>query len=758
MENSSSENDFEVSVEDGHVTITSYTGSAADVVIPETIAGNPVTRIADIAFSECIILTSVNIPDGVTDIGDGTFSDCIALTSVIIPASVTRIGDRAFRNCIGLTSVSIPDGVTDIGNGAFSFCTGLTSVNIGKSVTRIGVRAFLDCSGLTSISIPDGVTDIGGGTFGGCTGLTSVNISENVTRIGSGAFGHCTALTSVNIPDGVTEIGDAFEGCTALISEQSGFTVTTVGGKVIINRYTEKSAATAVVPATLGGNPVVEIGRRAFADCTALTSVNISENVTYIEDWAFSGCTALTTIRIPSSVIRIEDVAFSGCDGLSAIQVDANNQNYASRDGVLFNKTETELVKYPAGRNASHYAIPESVTGIGLDAFFNCTALTSVNISENVTVIDAAAFWGCARLTTINIPKSVTVIRNDAFYGCTALTAIQVDENNQNYASRDGVLFNKAVTELLNYPAGRNASHYAIPESVTVIGHEAFGGCSTLTSVNISENVTVIVANAFCRCTRLTSINIPESVTRIEDNAFRNCDGLSAIQVDANNQNYVSRDGVLFNKTETELVKYPAGRNARHYAIPESVTVIRSNAFQNCTRLTSINISESVTRIEDNAFRNCDGLSAIQVDENNQNYASRDGVLFNKAGTELIKYPEGRKASHYAIPESVTVIGSSAFSDCAALTSVNIPESVTQIWGGAFFYCFALSSISIGSNVKLAYPRTLTPFFENGFDNYYTANGSKAGTYTCCNDREPVMLTRHRKGSWSYAAATSLAR
>ena len=214
-----------------------------------------VTRIREIAFSDCHTLTSVTIPNSVTSIGRSAFQNCWHMTSVSIGNSMSIIGDWAFDDCSSLASVHItdleawckivflessnplfyahhlymngeeikelviPNSVTSIGNSAFSGCTGLTSVTIPNSVTSIGYEAFLKCSGLTSITIPNSVTSIGEGAFSDCYGLTSVTIPNSVTSIGYKAFSSCTSLTSVTIPNSVTTIGDnAFSGCNGLTS------------------------------------------------------------------------------------------------------------------------------------------------------------------------------------------------------------------------------------------------------------------------------------------------------------------------------------------------------------------------------------------------------------------------------------------------------------------------------------------------------------------------------------------------------------
>lgn len=129
-------------------------------------------------------------------------------------------------------------------------------------------------------------------------------------------------------------------------------------------------------------------------------------------------------------------------------------------------------------------------------------------------VINGNAFYQCSSLTSITIPDSVTSIGGNAFYGCKGLTEIIVDDNNPNYKSIDGVLFNKDATTLIVCPEGKSGD-YQIPDSVTPIGVQAFYGCKGLTSITIPDGVTSIGHQAFRDCSDLTSITIPDSVTSI---------------------------------------------------------------------------------------------------------------------------------------------------------------------------------------------------------------------------------------------------
>ena len=270
-----------------------------------------------------------------------------------------------------ITDVIIKKGVTSIGDGAFNLCTGLTSIAIPNSVTSIGNYAFAYCISLTSIAIPNSVTYIGNIAFANCISLTSIIIPNSVTNIESGTFSGCIGLTSVIIPNSVT---------------------------------------------TIGGS--------TFSGCTGLTFITIPNSVTSIENGTFIGCTGLTSVTIPNSVTSIEIGAFALCNALTSVDVDNGNITYCSEDGVLFNKTKTILIKYPAGKTDAHYAISNSVTDIGDGAFFGCRGLTSIIIPNSVTSIESSTFSECTGLTEITIPNSVTHIWFETFKGCSSLTEV----------------------------------------------------------------------------------------------------------------------------------------------------------------------------------------------------------------------------------------------------------------------------------------------------------------------------------------------
>ncbi|MBP0958473.1 MAG: leucine-rich repeat domain-containing protein [Oscillospiraceae bacterium] len=487
--------------------------------------------------------------------------------------------------------------------------------------------------------------------FGGF--IKTVVIEDGVTSIGNYAFDECTSLQSITIPDSVTSIGNyAFKSCRSL------------------QRIT--------IPGSVNS-----IGDNAFTLCSSLQSITIRDGVTSIGKSAFVSCPSLTSISIPKSVTSIGDYAFDECSGLIDITVDNDNPNYSSTDGVLFNKDKTTLIQYPASKSGDSYSIPSGVDSIGDCAFYGCGSLTSIDIPDSVTSIGFRAFFQCGNLTSIDIPDNVTSIGRETFRFCTNLASI------------------------------------TIPSRVTSIGEQAFSNCDRLTSIFLPEGATVVSGAIPAAATQIKytvdgdkaivtdidmgsqpSLTIPDTIGGKTVTAVFIEDGTTGVNVptSATQIKYTVTDGkVTINGTT-------AGTAPLSLAIPEKidgkdVTAIGDYAFSQCTSLESITIPDGVTSIGDNAFYECSSLESILVDEDNNNYSSEDGVLFDKNKTTLIKYPANKSGDSYVIPNGVVTIEAYAFVGCRNLTGITIPDGVISIGDDAFVGCRNLTSITIPDGV-----------------------------------------------------------
>lgn len=376
-----------------------------------------------------------------------------------------------------------------------------------------------------------------------------------------------------------------------------------------------------IIPDSYNGLPVTKIGRDAFWNCNQLTSVTIPGSVTIIEESAFGVCYQLQTVYLSEGLVTI-----------------------------------------------------------GMYAFQDCAQLESVNLPASLTEIDHGAFAWCYALRQIHIPANVSSIGNQAFAWCPAMESFTVEEDNDVFCAVDGVLYDKAMTELLFYPAAKSNTVFRVPGTVTVICANAFASCqnlreiilpedllriedmafeqcSNLQSIQLPAKLVNIGYGAFRECTNLTGIVIPAGVTDIGGDVFGYCTNLTEILVEVGNKAYCSVDGVLYTADMGQLVTYPAGKTDASFAIPEGVIWIHSEAFSGCQYLTEVTFPASLTEINNSAFQSCVSLM------------------------------------HVVLPEGMTRIEGYAFSSCTNLRSITIPASVTYLGWDILQGCRSLEMV-----------------------------------------------------------------
>ena len=358
------------------------------------------------------------VDEGIRVICSGAFKSRDVLKSITLPSTLEVIESEGFRDCSNLCEMDIPEKTVSIGQSAFRDCVELKSLVIRNGLVKIGERAFENCPKLVDITLPEDLSEIYGSVFNGCKSLKEIKLPKNLTVIGETAFADCVSLEKIELPDSMLKIDDL-----------------------------------------------------VFSGCSSLKQVVFPQGIKKIGKAAFKNCTSLTQIDLPASLISISTDVFRGCESLRTIRIDPKNKHYKSepnkRDGVdhvLFNKSKSEIVAYPAASREVQYdipdsviqisdwtfseckklnriSIPDSVQGIGEGAFCNCVLLDELEIPDSVTFIDDCCFRGCASLEKVIIPSSVTELGWGLFDGCHENLVVYCDEGSAvyNYCKRNKI-------------------------------------------------------------------------------------------------------------------------------------------------------------------------------------------------------------------------------------------------------------------------------------------------------------------------------
>jgi hypothetical protein len=562
-----------------------------------------------------------------------------------------------------------------------------------------------------------------------------------VERIGKAAFTACGKLTFIEVP------------------EDNGYFLSAAG--VLFTRevteliqYPAGKSGDYEIPADVTG---IKIKAYAFHGSSGLTSVVIPVGVTEIEGHVFAGCTGLKDVHVSwqdLSQIATASDAFSDISDNITLHVPLGTESaYGEAEpwtNFLISTAQTDF-KYTVNDNKAtltgytgpggNITIPGTITErneqypvtvIGEEAFSGLSNLTSVEIPGTVTTIAEKAFSACSSLTAVTIPASVTSIEAGAFSACSSLNAFTVAEGNNSYAhTDDGVLCNKAQTELIQYPAGKNGS-YILSNEVEKISEWAFHGCVGLDSVTIPESVKGIGASAFAGCTGLTDVHVSwQDLSQIAtasdafsgitpgkitlhvppgtETAYYGIDPwknlpISTAQTDfqfTSNGTTAILTGYTGDATSVIIPDTITVKNVRHSVtdigeevfsgrgdltsvyIPGSVTRIKNKAFFACVNLADVIIPDGVISIGEGAFAECSGLDSVTIGKSVISIG--DSAFAGCSGLSDV----------LSIPDGVISIGASAFDGCSNLTSVFIPRSVTSIGAKAFAGCDSLKDVTV---------------------------------------------------------------
>lgn len=501
-----------------------------------------------------------------------------------------------------------------------------------------------------------------------------------VRNIGPKAFSRKRGLQRVSIPDSVLTIGDeAFQHCYELTNAAFGKSVT-------------------------------NIGKAAFSFCVALEGITLPDGLIRIGPDAFMR-SRISRLALPVSLREFGDRAFAECTSLKDVTLAAGNETFTVQDQVLFDRSQTALLLYPAGLPATTYAIPERVTCVGVAAFTGCTNLTLVTIGPRVTNLCAEAFYRCANLKRVTIPDSVVRVGESAFWECVSLVDVTLGSRMarldmsafRNCRSLRSIRIPDGVEEIPAYAfQSCGLTNVIFGKGVRTIGNSAFSTCQSLREIVLPNGVEAIGEDAFAWCSEFRRAVIPQSVKTMGIDPFFMCRALSEVVVAEGNTSFRTVDGVLYDGSMKTLLHYPLARGGTEYRIPEGVTTVNRHAFLMVKSLTNIVFPASLTRIGESAFagaeniRRLDFPDALTVVDRNA-FATCQAVtdvpsLGQVSSLAPDTFRSCESLARVSLPAGLTGIGVNVFQR-TALSRIVIPPGVRKIDHGAFSQCGQLRDV-----------------------------------------------------------------
>ena len=542
----------------------------------------------------------------------------------------------------------------------------IPSTHNSLPVLAVGYKGFMNNTSVKTLVVPNSVTSIGVYAFSGCTSLESIVLSNNIDEIRDNTFQNCSSLKELTIPNSVTAIsGGSLAGCSSLMS----ITLPFVGCGP-----SEAEASSS----TLFG---YIFGSNSYSGSTAISQLY--------------GDSSSATYYIPDS---LKNVTVTGGNILYGAFSYSKIEHIVLKSGV--NSIDKRLVYHCETLITADFS-ETSLEVLYLDTFSECYSLESVQMPSHLMTIDNWVFNRCYKLSSIDIPGTVTSIGIKAFQCCNSLTAVTIPDS---VISLGNYAFNEcAALETVNLGNG-----------LTSIGNYAFNLCTNLKTVNFGGSLESIGNNAFQSCTSLTTICLPNSISSIGNSAFAGCINLTSIEVDSENLYYSANNGVLYNKAQTSLIRVPAGYSGS-YSIPETVTSVASDAFQNCTSLTSIVVPSSVTSLPNGVFASCTSLQSITLPYVGGSATSNQylGYIFGASSYSQNSSNVPSSLKEVVVNNGCTSIASNAFYGCSSITEVVVSDGVVSIGSAAFCGCSSLVSLTIpfvGSSVSASSASASTLF------------------------------------------------
>lgn len=645
---------------------------------------NSTTSLKNEFQSKCIALLESKIPseaivsdDYCNDIGkcdwekyESDYTNIIEYLNIPVRLDYTSALYNDFRK---LSTIVIPDyingiKVTKILPNAFKGIKNIRTISIPDTVTSIGSYAFAD-SGIIEIALPNKLTNLGDYAFAN-TRLERIGLSPALKTIGSYLFSG-TKITEVFIPKNVSSIASAsFSGMTLnkLEVDKANTYYETYGEVNLVDTKAKKL----LFGETLKNMPtyVTTIGQSAF--------------------FKFDSDVA----KIPSSIISIESYAFRDVN-LKEIVFPNNSITFGS--SVFKSNDDLTFTYNSDGKLDINKAVSAS----------SCTNKI-LNVVEGSTKFTTTIKFAFKELY---IPKSVTNITGACFNAGYTIGDVHINQQNKKYKDDNNTIVDFTTNTLVT---GWNNNY--IPAYIKIIGSEAFQQRNQITSIVIPEGVLSVKNNAFYNLSKLETFSVPSSVTSFPSGVLYSTPKLSTINCDEANTKYYSKNNVLIQKSNKEMVAGATNANIPEYEVeiigsnvynnnssqtngtfPEGVKVINTSAY-NGTHIRDLNFPSTLNSVVGSVwnFGSASYRETITINENNPLYSDMDSNVFYEISTDKILF--GSNSS--TIPSTTKYIGQDSF--CFTnIKSVHIPSSVLEIDSYAFQYS-ALNDITFDSgNLKI---------------------------------------------------------
>ena len=431
-----------------------------------------------------------------------------------------------------------------------------------------------------------------------------------------------------------------------------------------------------IIPDEYKNKPVKEIAENAFANCAALTSVEIGDGVEKIGKKAFYNCTALTTVKLGEKVAKIEESTFEKCKVLKSVTVSASVKaiddksftGCSALENIYYTGTASDWVQidfyYSLGSYSSTIANPIYSSNGTRKLYIGNQLLTDADLSD-AAEIKPTAFYGCKQLKSVTTGGNLRTIGEYAFYGCTEITSLTLE----NGLTEIGVsAFNRCG----------NLASVSLPDSVKIIGKSAFNECENLTYAKIGNGVTYIAYGAFMGCENLSTLILGNSVAEICEGAFYSCNSLSSVTIPAS-AIFIGKEAFMYTAlTEATFLNTSGWIANKNDALTDADLADTANAAKLL-----------VNSVLDN------GYAEAEIEKPTLQYtlsSDKTYYILNNVGTVSrsdITVPEKYKE----IP--VRALADNAFANCKSLKSISLPGCMKSIPSNAFSGCSSLQSIEV---------------------------------------------------------------